>query len=296
MKRILFLGAGAVGGFFGARFARAGIDVALAARGAHLEAIRRHGLRIRSVDGDFSVRPRAIEAPEPGFDVTFVCVKSYDTEAAARAWMPTTAVSLQNGIGNEEILAGLLGRENVLGGVAYIGTEVVEPGVIRHDTAGRVIIGELDGCRGGRIEAIGRLFERAEVPCELTDRIDRALWEKMAANAVFNSIAAAHGCSLGQIVTGPLRRTAEAALDELCAVAAACGVEVREKCRNSGFVFSERYPDFRTSTQQDRDRGRPTEVDVLNGAVVRIGREKGIPTPEHEDLLRRLTAPSGDVR
>lgn len=288
--RILILGAGAVGGYFGARLARAGLEVTFAARGAHLEAIRERGLRVRSIDGEFTVRARAVETPESGFDVAFVCVKSYDTESVARAWDPPVAVSLQNGIGNEGVLASALGRDRVLGGVAYVASAIESPGVIRHESGGRVIVGELDGRLTERLEAIGALFDRAGVSCERTDRIDRALWEKMAANAVFNSIAAAHGVTLGAILTGPLRETAERALDELCAVAGAEGVEIREEFRRSGFVFSERYPDFATSTQQDVTRGAPTEVDVLNGAVVRLGAAHGIDTPTHRDLERRLRA------
>ena len=105
---------------------------------------------------------------------------------------------------------------------------------------------------------------------------------------MFTSIAAAHGVSLGAILRGPLRRTAERALEELCAVAGAEGVKIREPFRRSGFDFSERHPEFLTSTQQDLARGAPTEVDVLNGAVVRIGRRHGIDTPTHAELDRRL--------
>src|SRR2546422_10472634 len=183
---IVVMGAGSVGGYFGAKLLRAGEKVTMVARGPHLQAIRRGGLTIRStVDGESVVRPAAVERLEgvDRADAVLFCVKSFDTDdAAARLWSilgPDTAVlSLQNGVDNEDRIDAKLGAGRAMGGVAQVFATIESPGVIRHQAAGRIIFGEMDGKVSERAERLRDAFARAEVPVELSKGIRRALWEK----------------------------------------------------------------------------------------------------------------------
>ena len=170
--RIAVMGAGGIGGYFGARLAQAGEAVALVARGEHLRAIRAQGLHVKSIGGDLAVRVPATDEPRSVpeliglVDVVLFCVKSYDTLTAAEAIRPalsshTAIVSLQNGVSNEDVLASLLGRERVLGGLVY-GFAVIEaPGVIRHTQGGRIVLGELDGQERTRTRQFAEVGQKA---------------------------------------------------------------------------------------------------------------------------------------
>src|SRR5437016_2185452 len=185
---IVVMGAGGVGGYFGAKLARAGERVTLVARGEHLAAIRRDGLRLRSaVEGEYVVRPAAVEDVRdlPVADVVLFCVKAFDTETAAahvRSVVgPDTAVlSLQNGIDNEDKLDEILGAGHAMGGVAQVFALIERPGVIAHHFLGRIIFGELDGRVSPRAERLGAALARAAIDAQLSTDIRRALWEKYA--------------------------------------------------------------------------------------------------------------------
>ncbi|MBI4563593.1 MAG: 2-dehydropantoate 2-reductase [Planctomycetes bacterium] len=288
--RIVIVGTGAVGGYFGARFAHAGEDVFFLARGPHLEAMQARGLRIESVNGPFTVAVKASSDPKDAgkADLLVVCVKTYDTRSAcepcrAIVRTDTTVLTIQNGLGNAERLAEIFPGSLIVPGVAYVATEVVAPGVIRHDAAGRLVIGS-----SPRSEAIKAAFDRAGAACEIAETIEQAVWEKLLGNAVMNVFAAADGCELGDLLVEPRRETAEQAIDELTAVAAAQGIVVRPSARERAWRFCEQYPRFKTSTQQDVLRGRPTEVEAFNGEIIRLGRKLGVPTPTHEMLYAKL--------
>jgi len=293
--RFVILGAGAVGGYFGGRLAKAGEGVFLLARGAHLAAIRERGLR---VEGEFDVRVPASDRTEDAgpADVLFVCVKAYDTAAAVRGCRAETVVTLQNGLGNLEALNAIFGRERVIGGVARVGAEVCAPGVIRHVAGGHVILGEQDGRITPRLARIKAAFDRAGVGCELTADLAQAIWEKLVANAVFNVIGAAHGWALGELRTGEKRALVERAIAELLAVARAKGIAVRPSAVDDCWAYCDHHPDFPTSTQQDVDRGKPTEWQALSGALVEEARRAGVPAPTHEALCARLRARTGESR
>src|SRR2546429_460353 len=185
---IVVMGAGGVGGYFGAKLARAGEGVPLVARGEHLAAIRRDGLRLRSaVEGEYVVRPAAVEAVRdlPRADVVLFCVKAFDTETAAERVRsvvgPETAVlSLQNGVDNEDKLDEILGAGHAMGGVAQVFALIERPGVIAHHFLGRIIFGELDGRASPRAERLGAALARAAIDAQLSTAIRRALWEKYA--------------------------------------------------------------------------------------------------------------------
>lgn len=296
--RFVILGAGAVGGIFGAKLARSGADVFLLARGAGREAMRRRGLRVEGKES-FTVPVHVSDRPADAgrADVLIVCVKAYDTEAALRPCLgllgPDSGIlTLQNGLGNVERIAALAGRERVVPGIAYVAAAAISPGVVRWDAAGRIQVGPSrwsDGIRDA--------FERAGCGCEVVPDPDQAIWEKLVANAVFNVMAAVEDCSLGDLLQEPRREECERAIDELAAVAATRGIVVRPSARESCWKFCREYPTFRTSTQQDRDRGGPVEAEALSGELIRLARSAGVPVPTHEHLYARLTqAATGGTR
>src|SRR4030095_14709386 len=186
LVHVVVMGSGGVGGYFGAKLLRAGVEVTMVARGLHLGAMRRSGLTIRSaVEGESVVRPAAVERLEggAGADAVLFCVKSFDTEdAAARLWSilgpETPVLSLQNGVDNEDKIDAALGAGRAMGGVAQVFATIEAPGVIKHQAAGRIIFGEMDGRVSERAERLRDTFARAEVPVELSRNIRRALWEK----------------------------------------------------------------------------------------------------------------------
>ncbi len=292
--RFVIVGAGAVGGYFGAKLARAGADIFFLARGANLEALRERGFTVKSARGDFDVRVQAGDRA-PTADVLVVAVKAYDTKAAVEpcALAPDgVALTLQNGLGSVEALGALVGAGRVLGGVAYVGSELAAPGRIVHDTGGRIVIGEPGGAITPRLETIRDAFVRADVPCELTTDLRQAIWEKLVANSVFNVMAAAWGIELGDILARKFRHVAEKAIAELVEVAAADGVTVRTEAVDHCWRFCENYPTFKTSTQQDLARGKQTEWEALSAELIRIAGRHAIRVPTHEmmlDKLKRMT-------
>ena len=184
--RIVVLGAGGVGGYFGARLARAGADVTFVARGAHLAAIRAHGLRVRShAEGEFVGKVAAVEdtrglAPA---DVVLLTVKAFDTEGVLERARPavgpeTAVITLQNGVQSVELIGRVMGAAHAVGGAAYIFAVIAEPGVIEHRLLGRVAFGELDGRRSSRAERFLAALHAAGIPAELSADIRRVMWEK----------------------------------------------------------------------------------------------------------------------
>ncbi len=298
--RILIVGAGAVGGYFGAKLARAGNDVVFAARGANLAALLQAGVRVESVDGDFAVAPvqAVATAAEAGpCDVVLICVKSYDTRAVAEtlgaAVRPDTIVlSLQNGIENEAVLEEVLGLPAMLAGLAQIGAELVAPGVIRHDSGGRIIFGDPDGQVSPRATRLAALFSAASIPHRFSTTIAVAKWSKLAWNAAFNAVCAISGETVG----GVLRRTdgealVREAMREVAAVARANGIafdpaRIEEEIAHSRAELGH----LRPSTLQDRARGARLEHDALNGAVVRAAARAGVAAPINATLCRVLDA------
>jgi 2-dehydropantoate 2-reductase len=287
--KIAVVGAGGVGGYFGGRLAAAGEDVRLVARGEHLEAIRRHGLRVRSVAGDFEVRVPVTEDPAQigPVDHVLFCVKSYDTEAAAPAIRPllyeaTAVVSLQNGVDNEEILARELGAEHVVGGVAFVFSTIVEPGVIAQTGgARRILFGELDGSASERTEALAAACRAAGVDAEARRDIRRLLWDKMAFICAQAGVTSTMRLPIGEIREVPeamelFRRI----VTEVGAVAAAEGVDLGKALedRHEGFARA-LEPTATSSLHEALVNGRRLELEGLHGAIVRRGREHGIPVP-----------------
>lgn len=286
---LVIMGAGGVGGYFGARLARAGESVVLIARGAHLDAIRRDGLRIRSsVEGEYVVRPAAVDEArglKPA-EMILLCVKSFDTESAVEHIRPlvgpeTGILTLQNGVDNVEKIDERLGPGHAVGGAAYVFATIEGPGVIAHRFSGRIAFGELDGQTRPRSEQLLAAFERAGVPVKLTRDIRRVMWEKY----LFIS-AQAGMTALTRSPTGVLRESAETwrmyrmIVEELAAVAAAAGVRLGPDGVESIMKAAEALaPDTYSSLHHDLVHGKRLELEALHGHAVRLGEKLGVPTP-----------------
>ena len=286
-----------MGGYFGGLLAKGGADVTFIARGKHLDALRAKGLTVKSVKGDFSIPVRATDDPkEVGpVDLILFCVKSYDTERAMRQALPmvrkeTIVLSLQNGIDNEEEIAGLVRKEKVLAGVAYIGSSVPEPGVILHEAEGKIAFGELEGGVSDRVLTIRAFFDRCGLPADDSPDIRKALWAKLAWNAPFNAINALVGGTVKAIVENPhTLELARRVTEEVVAVAVASGVPLAfEEVWQRNLKFSRRSG-IKTSMLQDLELGRPLEHEALNGIVVKYGAGLGIPTPNNFALYALLS-------
>jgi 2-dehydropantoate 2-reductase len=291
--KIIIAGAGAVGGYYGGMLAHTGHDVFFIARGTQLAALRERGLAIKSIDGDFALpSPKCGEnADSFGYaDLILVCFKTYDTAKTLDLYKagvgPQTAIiSLQNGVDNEDIIAGRYGAEKVLGGVTFIGSRVESPGVILHTAASNTIIGELDGGVYERVKTLGDVFERAGVKCKVSGDIKRDMWGKTIWNIGFNAICSILECSAQEAIRfEETRQIVRAAMLEWIAVAQAVGVgltpDMADKHIERTFTAGEIIP----SMLQDKRVGRRMEIDTFNGKAVELGLEYGVETPVNKTL------------
>ncbi len=289
--RIVVVGAGGQGGFFGGLLAASGEDVTLVDRGVHLDAIRRSGLTLRPAGGDsLTVRVPATGDPEsvgPG-DLLLLCVKTYDLdEALARAGPlvgPTTAIlSVQNGIDAPGVIARTFGASRVIAGVSYVAARIEEPGIVAFGgVTGSLILGEVDGARSERADRIAAAFRAAGVEAEATDRIHAAMWEKLVLVCATGGIMALLRLPWGPVLDSRAGRAlARGVMEEAEAVARACGIDLPDGAAERVFEFARTDIDrsTRSSMLQDLLAGRRLELDALNGTVVRLGREVGVPTP-----------------
>jgi 2-dehydropantoate 2-reductase len=295
--RICFLGAGALGSALGGSLAGNGADVVLVdAWQAHVDAINRDGLTLREGGRDRTVRVRATtDAGAAGVaDLVVVLVKSYDTRAAiegARSVLgpQTRVLSLQNGLGHEDILADVVGRERVLAGKTYAGGVMLGPGHVIAGVQGKeTIVGELDGARSDRVRQVAEVFSAAGLATQVSDDIVATMWDKLLINVATGALAAITRLPYGALYGVPeVEACGLAAVAEGIAVAQASGVRLTwrdprgpwEKAR-AGLP-----PEFRTSMLQSLDQGRRTEIDYVNGAVVRRGERCNVATPVNRTLV-----------
>ena len=296
MKQILFVGAGSVGGFFGAQLAKNNPNVSFLLRPRTLEAVKQNGLTIRSAGGSFTVRPPvasdARELPKP--DLIVLGVKAYDLDEVMDQIEPiltnkTVILTLQNGIDTEDRLIARIQRDCVVGGVAYIYSKIAEPGVINHYKKGTVAIGELMGYESERLLAIRDLFASAGIPCHLSKDLRRSKWEKMCWNCVFNPITVLIDDRVAKALdhpemTGVIRQI----VGECAAISAALKVPLPLDMPERVVKASQEIRDIHTSMYDDWKAGRQTEIDYLNGFIVEQGRKLGIPTPVNEALTAMI--------
>jgi 2-dehydropantoate 2-reductase len=288
--KIAVIGAGGVGGYFGGRLAAAGYDVTFVVRGQTLAALRAHGLRVESIHGDFTVHPvTATDAPRDPVDVVLIATKAWQLPDVVASIKPllgphTVVVPLQNGIDAPEQLAPL-GSAHVAGGLCAIVSFVVAPGHIRHTGAEPLVMfGELSNEPSDRLEKLRDAFTAAGVKCEIPRDIQHSMWTKFIFIAPMSGIGAVTRVSVGEWrTTLETRALAERAVLEVMAVARARGVAIEDSALLATMKRYDGLPPASTaSLQRDVMEGRPSELEAQIGAVVRLGRAAGVPTPIHE--------------
>lgn len=299
--RVAILGSGAVGGFYGALLARQGHDVAFIARGAHLDAIRNQGLRIRGSVGDFAARGRAeSDTSRVGIvDLVIYAVKTYDNDTALPMLAPmvgpnTAVLTLQNGVDSVDEVAAAVGSDHVLGGSTYVATAIAEPGLIEQTgTHRRVVFGEVTGqpsAPSARVNEIAQVMQQADIQAEAVADARPSLWEKFVYLAPFAGFTGA-----ARLPIGPLRdqpgffALALRACGEVASVARAEGVALPADLENRLRVYIEALPaTTRSSLLIDLQSGKRIEVESLQGSVVRRAAAAGIDVPIMQTLYAVL--------
>lgn len=285
--KIAVMGAGAVGCYYGGMLARAGHDVTLIGRAQHVEAVRRSGLRLetKAFDERFAMQASEEASGVRGANLVLFTVKSPDTERAGAALAPHLArdaviLSLQNGVDNAERLAATLGRD-VIPAVVYVATEMAGPGHVRHHGRGELVIGPSPASK-----RIASAFDAAGVPVEISDNVVGALWAKLIVNCAYNALSAITQVPYGRLVqVDGIPAVMRDVVDECLAVARSAGVKVPGDMQQAVPRIADTMPGQFSSTAQDLSRGKPTEIDHLNGLVVRKGEALGIATPANRVLL-----------
>ncbi len=285
--KVAVMGAGAVGCYFGGMLARAGHDVTLIARPRHVEAIRRDGLRMETKTFDEHVRLNAVTEASGAKDADLVlfCVKSMDTESAGRELGPflrpdTLVLCLQNGVDNAERLRTVLPEHAVAAAVVYVATEMAGPGHLKHHGRGELVIEPPPAS-----ERVAQALREAGVPTDISSNVRGALWLKLILNCAYNAISAIAQKPYGENVKGEgIWDVMRDVVDECLAVAKADGVHVPADAHTAARKLVESMPSQYSSTAQDLARGKPTEIDFLNGYVVRRGQALDVPTPANRVL------------
>jgi 2-dehydropantoate 2-reductase len=295
--KICMLGAGSLGSAIGGTIAAGGSEVTLIdTYNEHVQAVNKAGLVLHTADGEKPVKVRAVldsRGLEPA-DLVIVLVKSFHTEDAMQGARnlvgpDTVVMSMQNGLGHEDVLADVVGRAHVLGAKTYVGGMLLKPGHAVAGTAGKeTIIGELDGQVSERAKAIAAEFNRAGLKTVVSDNIIGTMWDKLLINVATGAVSAITRLPYGPLYKSPeIEGIAVAAVTEAMAAAKALGVvlSIREP-REAWFKASAGLPaDFKTSMLQSIEKGQRTEIDFINGAVVRAGHRAGIATPVNETLV-----------
>ena len=298
--RIAAMAAGAVGGYFGARMAAAGHDVFFIARGAHLEAMRKHGLKIESVHGDVHLpKPNVTDDPKSigPVDIVLFAVKLWDTEKAAEAVRPllgpnTRVITLQNGVDSYERIAPIVGRERAIPGVTYVVTVIDRPGVIKQASQFQSIIcGTIDGRADASLAAFVAAAKAANINITQSDNIERDRWHKFIFLSGTSGATALTRSSMGPILADPDTRTLfRAIMAETLAVGRAKGVALDPGYVDERLAFADKNVPggMKASMANDLDRGNRLELDWLAGQVSRLGKELKVPTPVNDTIYAAL--------
>jgi len=299
IMRVAVMAAGAVGGYFGARLAAAGHDVVFFARGAHLDAIRKNGLKVESSLGELHL-PKVVATDDPAgvapVDLVLFAVKLWDTERAAEQLRPlmrpqTRVITLQNGVDSVDRLAPILGDATVVGGSTYVVTVIGEPGVIRHTSPfARIRCGRLDGKPDSVLADYVAQIEKAGIEIVLTDQMKTELWKKFVLLSGTSSVTASTRQPLGPILADEdTRNLFFTLMAEALAVGKAAGVafppDFEQELDRAVAAFP---PTMRASMAHDLERGNRLELDWLAGTVVKLGRRHGVPTPANNAVYAVL--------
>ena len=302
--KFLIAGAGAIGAYIGAHMARAGLDVTLFGRGPHLRAMQEHGVRVKTVEGDFEARPKvASKLEEVGqVDVVLLAVKAHSLPELAPQLRPvlgadTTVVSMQNGVpwwyfqgcgGPYEgirlervdpggVISAAIEPRRVVGSIVYLSTEVEQPGVIRHTEGDRISLGEQEGTRSDRCRRIAETLIAAGLRCPVTTRIRHEIWVKILGNVAFNPVSVLTGATLVQMARDPEVSTlVRNIMREAEAVAGQLGLELPVSIEQR-MAGAEKVGEHKTSMLQDLEAGRAMELEAVVGAVVELGERFNLP-------------------
>lgn len=305
--KILITGAGALGGYFGGVLARGGLDVTFLERNRHLELINRDGLKVESVsDGDFTVHAPAVEQVDGSWqaDLVLFCVKAYHNERAIEAISKaigddTTVLTLQNGIGSGDQLAGAFGREKVLLGVAYYEGQRKAPGVIA-ELGGerRIVFGEEDGRQSERVIGVHNLLRQAGVDAHISPNVLRDLWNKLIMICALAGMTCITRGSFAEVINTPATRDmAGEVMREAAAVGKAKGVDLAGDVVETTMAYFQQYKNELVSSMYfDLEAGRPLELGGLNGAVSRFGRELDVATPVNDFITTSLSVADNRAR
>lgn len=295
--RIAVMGAGGLGGCLGAHLAKAGNDVTLIARGAHLEAIRKNGLRLKSHNSDFTVDVAATGDPSQvsPADLVLFAVKTYHNAEAIPSMKPLVGegpaiITLQNGVESYEELGNAFGIGHLMPGAAYLAATVQEPGVILQESENaRIAFGEINGSPTPRAVRAHETMLRAGIQAELSRDVIKSLWTKFLLLAPVSGITSSNRTRIHRLLGLPESRSNFlAAMKEVEAVGRAMRVELDQDIVETMFDFIQGFDDFQNSMHTDVELGRPLELEALSGAVVRLGRKEGVPTPVNEQFYSAL--------
>ena len=286
--KVAVMGAGAVGCYYGAMLARAGHEVVLIGRPSHVEAVRANGLRLETKAFDEQVRLEAsTEAGAvQGADLVLFCVKSTDTESAAAQIQPHLApgalvLTLQNGVDNDARVRAALPSHDVAAAVVYVATEMAGPGHVKHHGRGELVIAP-----SRRSDEVAQALIAAGVPTQISDNVRGALWAKLVLNCAYNALSAVSQLPYGELVQGAgVTDVIRDVVAECLAVAKAEGVVIPGDVDAAVRGIAQSMPSQYSSTAQDLARGKRSEIDHLNGLVVRRGEALGVPTPANRVLF-----------
>lgn len=299
MMKVLVMGSGGVGGYFGGRLAAAGNDVTFVARGAHLAAIQKDGLVLDSQIGNLTVKPAKVTqdpAAAGAPEIVIFATKMTDAEGAARQLAPIargglTIITFQNGVEAPEMVKRVLPSAHVVPGVARIASHISRPGVIEQRSPfARLEFGEATGGSSPKLDAFHAACKAAGIDAVLSPDINRNVWLKFGMLAPFSGMTALTGRTAGPIRSNPKTRALiEAAVAEVIAVGSAAGGWLKPEDQAALMkVLDGNPPTMTSSMSHDRQAGKPLEVDYLSGAVVRIGERLGVPTPTHRFIADAL--------
>ncbi len=297
--RIAIIGSGGVGGYLGAKLWKAGNEVIFVARGNHLTTMQQHGLQLESPDGSFIVHSTFTDRLDKlmPFDLIIIGVKSFDTEEAAKLVLPvlkddTIVLSIQNGVENKNILSQSLGKQYVIPGVAYIISTIASPGIILHEGGtGKFKFGEPDGTVSERCLLLKNVFEYAGINGEPVDNIEKALWWKWIFICGIGGMTAYARKSIGEIFGDlALNSMLKDVVHEAASIGRAKQIDEFTDIEKKVFEHYQRLPFVTTSSMYyDVTHGKRVEVEALNGAAVRFGKELSIPTPANDKIYKELT-------
>ncbi len=293
-KKILVFGTGAVGAYYGGMLVKTGYDVTFIARGKNYEALRNNGLILIRGEKKENLKIKVFDdiSDHGVFDYIFICVKSMDTKEAAlkikdNVGPETTVVSFQNGVENEEILVKILGEKPVIGGLVFVASKIIEPGVVYQFGYNGGLIGELDCSKTQRVIDLENIFQSSGVDMKIVPDIKAELWNKLVWNTSFNSISVLTGKTVDKMLEEDYELIKNI-MTEVKNVAVALGINIRLDAVEFNLNRSKGFTGFKTSMLQDFERGKPLEIEELVGVVIKKAKEKSLSVPVTESVYSKL--------